>query len=112
MAVRSEIPVGAVAKRGDMPFEDPQIEKLKKLGFCCDLLNANGYDVDRMRRNAPTSRLESYVAVTQPLSRERVEAIKKAKNAKKSTRVWCLSSTKLPNLLINSSISFKNNMKS
>jgi hypothetical protein len=81
--VRREVPVGVAAARVAGQDEDEDIELLKSLEamnrFYCDILTANGLDGEMLRKNAPTR--ETYVAVTQPHSKERVKAIKDAKTA-------------------------------
>jgi hypothetical protein len=81
--VRSQVPVGAAATRGDMSFVDPQVAMLKHVEslnhFYCDFLSASGYDGAKLRKNAPTR--STYVAVTEAHSQQRVEAIKTAKTA-------------------------------
>jgi hypothetical protein len=63
--------------------EDEGITKLKALetlnGFYCDILTANGFEGSLMRMMAPTR--NTYVAVMEPHSKERVQAIKDAKTA-------------------------------
>jgi hypothetical protein len=47
--------------------------------FYCDILSANGFDGSKLRMDAPTR--ATYVAVTEPLSKERVKAIQDAKTS-------------------------------
>jgi hypothetical protein len=81
--VRREVPVGVAALRVAEEEEDPQIANLRKLealnAFYCDVLSSAGFDGSQLKRKAPTR--ETYVAVTQPHSKDRIEAIKKAKTA-------------------------------
>ena len=80
--IRREIPVGdAAALVGD--DDDIEVSRLRNLEvlnhFHCDVLNSNGYDGNQLRREAP--KRTTYVAVTEPQSDERIEAIMKAKTA-------------------------------
>jgi hypothetical protein len=63
--------------------EDEQLRRLKEIegmnGFYCNILNAAGYDGDRLRIKAP--RRITYVRVTAPQTEARVQAIKNAKTA-------------------------------
>jgi hypothetical protein len=81
--VRREIPVGVAATMVEGQEEDVEIQVLRDLEqhnrFYCDLLSANGFDGNQLRKQAP--RRETYVAVTEPHSKERVNAIKAAKTA-------------------------------
>jgi hypothetical protein len=80
--IQQEVPVGA-ASASDMHEEDDGIAKLKSLEdlnqFYCTVLNSSGFDGKLLRSDAPTK--DTYVAVTEPNSKERVQAIKKAKGA-------------------------------
>jgi hypothetical protein len=81
--VRREIPVGRAAQLVEGDKEDVEIQRLRDLEtnnmFYCDLLSASGFDGNQLRKKAP--RRETYVAVTEPNSKERVKAIKEAKSA-------------------------------
>ena len=83
--VRREVPVGHAAAVGaSLPStEDPELEKLKSMEsmnqFYCGVLDSNGYDGSKLRKDAP--KRKTHVAVTQEHSAERVLAIKKAKTA-------------------------------
>ena len=62
----------------DLP--DPGVEKLRHMEslniFHCDILTSNGLDGSLLRKEAP--KRETYVAITQPVSTDRVNAIRKA----------------------------------
>jgi hypothetical protein len=84
--VRSEVAVGDAAKHLLPGKEsDPQILQLKQLEnlnpFYCHVLTSNGFDGGKLKTtsNAPTRK--NYVAITEPHSQARVDAIKKAKSA-------------------------------
>lgn len=81
--VRSEIAVGRAALEEDMSFDDPEIKELKRIEalnhFYTDILSANGFDGSELRLEAPTR--ETFVAVTKANTKERVQAIQKAKTA-------------------------------
>lgn len=84
--IRQEVPVGAaagVAAAAAPSQEDEAIEQLKNLQelniFYCDILNVNGFDGTVLRKDAPTR--STFVAVTEPISDARVQAIKKSKTS-------------------------------
>ena len=81
--IRHEVPVGNAASLLVGVAPDPEVEHLKWLEsinqFYCDILNTNGYDGDKLRKEAPKRTM--YVAVTEPHSKECIDAIKKAKTA-------------------------------
>ena len=81
--VRRQIPVGVAATLVEDEEDDPEIEQLKQIeslnGFYCDTLTSFGYDGAQLLKAAPTR--STYVGVTQPHSKERIQAIKKAKSA-------------------------------
>jgi hypothetical protein len=79
-----EIPVGAAAQLLEEESEpNAAIENLKHLEemnkFHCDMLNANGFNGDKLQLEAP--KRKTYVAVTKAYSKERVIAIRKASTA-------------------------------
>ena len=80
--IREEIPVGIAAQIEGCNVT-PQMEKLKQLEalnhLYCSFLSSQGFDGDQLRRDAP-QRI-TYVAVTEPHSKERILAIQKAKTA-------------------------------
>jgi hypothetical protein len=83
-AVRREVAVGGAAAHMSAEEEaDPEVKRLKRIeamnSFYCDILSSNGYDGSQLKKEAPTR--ENYVAVTEAHSRERIDAIKKAKSA-------------------------------
>ena len=73
-----EVPQGAAAAR--ITKKDPEVEHLMNLEnmnrFFCDILDANGMDGSKLRKEAP--KRTTYVAVTAAVSQERVKAIKEA----------------------------------
>jgi hypothetical protein len=74
--------VGVAALQVEEEEEDPQIANLRKLealNAFCDVLSSAGFDGSQIKRKAPTR--ETYVAVTQPHSKDCIEAIKEAKTA-------------------------------
>jgi hypothetical protein len=79
--VRREVPVGAAAAIVSGVEPDPQVEHLKRLEemnlFFCNCLDLHGMDGSQLRKEAP--KRSTYVAVTAPISLERVKAIKNAK---------------------------------
>ena len=79
--VRHEVPIGAAALQ--VQSVAPEVLRLKNIEslnhFYCDVLTSSGYDGAKLRKDAPTR--STYVAVTEPQSEERVQAIKKAKTA-------------------------------
>ena len=79
--VRHEVPIGAAALQ--VQSVAPEVLRLKNIEslnhFYCDVLTSSGYDGAKLRKDAPTR--STYVAVTEPQSDERVQAIKKAKTA-------------------------------
>lgn len=81
--VRTEVAVGLAATRGDMSFADSDADALKRLEaanhFYSDFLTAEGYDGKHLRKDAP--KRTTYVAVTVPQSKQRIQAIKRAKTA-------------------------------
>ena len=81
--IRHEVPVeGAAAEQIGEQCElgTQQLKNLESLNhFYVDFLSANGFDGDKLRKDAPT-RL-TFVAVTKPHSKDRVLAISKAKTA-------------------------------
>ena len=81
--VRHEVPVGRAAQLVSDKPKDPAIGHLRSLEamnhFLCDILNTDGFDGNKLRRDAPTR--TTFVAVTEPHSKERIQAIKKAKAA-------------------------------
>jgi hypothetical protein len=81
--VRHEIPVGAAARLVVGEEENPQVKVIRDLEssnrFYCDILLKGGYDGNHLRKLAP--RRQTYVAVTEPHSKERVKAIKNCKTA-------------------------------
>ena len=81
--VRREIPVGAAAAMVEEEADDPELAQLKRLEslnqFHCDVLSSHGFDGKLLSKKAPTR--STYVAVTQPQTKERILAIKKAKTA-------------------------------
>ena len=81
--VRREILVGVAASLIENEEDDPEVERLKRIEamnvFFCDTLTAFGYDGSQLLKSAPTR--TTFVAVTQPHSKERILAIKKAKTA-------------------------------
>ena len=81
--VRREVAIGAAATLVADEEPDPELERIKSIDalnlFFCDLLTSHGYDGKVLQKTAPTR--TTYVAVTQPHSLERVQAIKNAKTA-------------------------------
>jgi hypothetical protein len=81
--VRHEVPTGRAADIASQQEEDPAVTHLRNIEnmnhFHCDYLSANGYDGSQLRRDAP--KRATFVAVTQPHSKERIQAIKKARTA-------------------------------
>jgi DDE superfamily endonuclease len=79
--VRREVPVGRAASiLGDDALPDPQVSHLIRLEemncFYCSVLDSHGYDGQKLSKKAP--KRSTYVAVTAPVSLERVKAIKEA----------------------------------
>jgi hypothetical protein len=81
--VRDEVPIGQAAQRADAGIESESVNKLKKLEemihFFCDVLENNGFNGTHLRWDAP--KRKTFVAVTEPVSAARVQAIKNAKTA-------------------------------
>ena len=79
--VRREIPVGIAATL--VNEDDEEVSWLRSIEvlnhFHCDYLTANGFDGSQLKRDAP--KRTTFVAVTEPQSDERIQAIKKAKTA-------------------------------
>jgi DNA-binding transcriptional MerR regulator len=78
--VRRELPPSTSQEEEE---KDPEVLRIKSLAdlnvFFCEFLANNGYDGKPLQKQAP-KRVTS-VAVTEPLSQERIEAIKQAKTA-------------------------------
>jgi hypothetical protein len=81
--IRHEVPIGAAAVAVSGEDEDAGIGQLRELDdankMYCDLLTANGFNGSLLRKEAPTR--STFVAVTEPVSDDRVQAIKAAKTA-------------------------------
>ena len=84
-SVRREVPTAAAAAAAAAAgqIEDDGVEALRRLealnGFHCDCLLAVGCEGKLFRMKAPSR--NAHVAVTEPQSKERVQAIKEAKTA-------------------------------
>ena len=81
--VRHEIPTGAAAAQlGDdeVHHKEQQLQSLQSMNkFFCNILTANGFDGDRLKKEAPKRKL--FVSVTVPHSEERIIAIKNSKTS-------------------------------
>ena len=81
--IRHDVPTGAAAQRvGQQPVHHAvqQLESLEQMNkFYCEILSTNGYDGSKLRKDAP--KRETFVAVTKPHSKERIQAIYKAKTS-------------------------------
>lgn len=81
--IRRELAVGVAATLLPDGEEDIEVTRLRSIEginhFHCDYLLANGFDGAQLRKDAP--KRTKYVAVTEPVSKERVQLLKNCKTA-------------------------------
>ena len=81
--IRREIPIGPAAEIVSSVEEEEEVKRLRQLedmnSLHVGILTSLGFDGSKLKKEAP--KRSQFVAVTKPESKERVQALKKAKTA-------------------------------